>query len=119
MTIGTFIVGDDTPFSIILPNMTKNIRSHVRIPYWSFAGTTTIGFIYASIIDHSYINGKKSRLLIVVPLTGYGYESKSVSSTPIEITEFSRILIEIRGLDGEYIKFPRGSKTIINLRITK
>ena len=25
MTIGTFIVGDDTPFSIILPNMTKNI----------------------------------------------------------------------------------------------
>ena len=89
MTIGTFVVGDDTPFSIILPNMTKNIRSHVRIPYWSFAGTPTIGFIYASIIDHSYINGKKSRLLRVVPLTGYGYESKSVSSTPIEITEFS------------------------------
>ena len=29
MTIGTFIVGDDTPFSIILPNMTKNIRSYV------------------------------------------------------------------------------------------
>ena len=28
MTIGTFIVGDDTPFSIILPNMTKNIRSY-------------------------------------------------------------------------------------------
>ena len=62
---------------------------------------------------------KKSRLLRVVPLTGYGYESKSVSSTPIEITEFSRILIEIRGLDGEYVKFPRGSKTIVNLRITK
>ena len=54
-----------------------------------------------------------------MPLIGYGYESKSVSSTPIEITEFSRILIEIRGLDGEYIKFPRGSKTIVNLRITK
>ena len=119
MTLGIFFVGDDTPFSIILPNMTKNIRAYVRIPYWSFAGTPTIGFIYASIIDHSYINGKKSRLLRVVPLTGYGYESKSVSSTPIEITEFSRILIEIRGLDGEYINFPRGSKTIVNLRITK
>ena len=119
MTLGTFIVGDDTLFGIILPNMTKNITSYVRIPYWSFAGTPTIGFIYVSIIDHSYINGKKSRLLGVVPLTGYGYESKSVSSTPIEITEFSCILIEIRGLDGEYIKFPRGSKTIVNLRITK
>ena len=59
MTVGTFIVGDDTPFSIILPNMTKNIRSYVRIPYWSFAGTPTIGFIYVSIINHSYINGKK------------------------------------------------------------
>ena len=108
MTLGSFFVGDDTPFSIILPNMTKNITSYVRIPYWSFAGTPTIGFIYVSIINRSYINGKKSRLLRVVPLTGYGYESKSASSTPIEITEFSRILIEIRGLDGEYIKFPRG-----------
>ena len=96
MTLGTFIVGDDTPFSIILPNITKTITSYVRIPYWSFAGAPTIGFIYVSIIDHRYINGKKSRLLRVVPLTGYGYESKSVSSTPIEITEFSRILIEIR-----------------------
>ena len=72
MTIGTFIVGDDTPFSIILPNMTKNIRSYVRIPYWSFSGTPTIGFIYVSIINHIYINGNKSRLLRVVPLTGYG-----------------------------------------------
>ena len=105
MIIGTFIVGDDTPFSIILPNMMKNIRSYVHIPYWSFVGTPTIGFISLSIINHSYINGKKSRLLRVVPLTGYAYESKSVSSTPIEITEFSCILIEIRGLDGYTVEW--------------
>ena len=35
---------------------------------------------------------------------------------PIDITEFSKILLEIRDINGKYVKFDPRLKTIITLR---
>ena len=76
-----------------------------------------IAFIYVSIVEYSYINGNKSRLLRVIPLEGNTYESKMTSLVPINILQFNSILVELRGIDGEYISFEPHTKTIVNLRI--
>ena len=78
-------------------------------------------FLYASIVENSYINDQKSRNLAVIPLTtsiGYTfYEFKSPVYVPIEVREFSSILLELRDLDGKFVKFNPKSKTVLTLNM--
>ena len=78
-------------------------------------------FLYASIVENSYINGQKSRVLAVIPLTtstGYTfYEFKNPVYVPIEIREFSSILLELRDLDGKFVRFATNSKAVLTLHM--
>ena len=78
-------------------------------------------FLYASIVENSYINEQKSRNLAVIPLTtstGYTfYEFKSPVYVPIEVREFSSILLELRDLDGKFVKFNPKSKTVLTINM--
>ena len=78
-------------------------------------------FLYASIVENSYINDQKSRNLAVIPLTtstGYTFhEFKSPVYVPIEVREFSSILLELRDLDGKFVKFNPKSKTVLTLHM--
>ena len=78
-------------------------------------------FLYASIVENSYINNQKSRNLAVIPLktsTGYTfYEFKNPVYVPIEVREFSSILLELRDLDGKFVKFNPKSKTVATLHM--
>ena len=78
-------------------------------------------FVYANIIENSYINGKLSRNMGVVPIRSTSewsfYEPTHPHYVPINEKEFSKILIELRDMKGQYIKFNPRSKTVLCLRI--
>ena len=87
----------------------------------TFDSADNPAFIYASIIENSYINGKLSRNLGIVPIRYTSnwslYEPTDPNYVPINVKEFSKILIEIRDMNGEYIKFNPKFKTVLNLKI--
>ena len=78
-------------------------------------------FVYANIIENSYINGKLTRNLGIVPVTNAPqwsfYESSNPNYVPINIKEFTNILIELRDINGQYIRFNPIYKTVITLTI--
>ena len=78
-------------------------------------------FVYANIIENSYINGRLSRNLGLVPISNPSewalYEPAHPNYVPINVQEFSKILIELRDMRGDYIKLNPLYKTIISLRI--
>ena len=78
------------------------------------------GFLYVNIVENSYINGKLSRILSVVPISSKAdwsfYEYSQPNYVPIDVKQFSKIFLEIRDMDGRYIQFNPKYKTIITLR---
>lgn len=86
-------------------------------------------FVYASVVENSYINNFPSRLLAVVPMqsgfvdgdkTGYHYhEFTTPTYFKFAIREFSQIFFQIRDLDGEILEFDPGFKTILSLEVFK
>jgi len=76
-------------------------------------------FLYVNIVENSYINGKLSRNLALVPLSLKGgcsfYEFKHPNYVPIVVKNFSDILLELRTVDGDYVPFTSSCKTIITL----
>ena len=87
----------------------------------SFKSVNKVAFLYANIVENSYINGHLSRVLSVVPIqatSGWMYhEFKHQNYTPIVVKEFSTILLELRDLNGNYIHFDGDYKIIITLKI--
>ena len=73
-------------------------------------------------MKNSYINGKKSRNLAILPLSiqrGYSfYEVKNPVYVPIEVHQFSEILLELRDLDGVLVAFNPKWNTAITLHLT-
>jgi hypothetical protein len=82
---------------------------------------TNPGFLYASIIENSYINGRLSRLLSVIPLSNGkegGYHHFAYPNfVPITVKEFSDIVFEVRNMNGEYLKFDPAHKAVLSLSI--
>ena len=78
-------------------------------------------FLYVNIVKNSYINGKKSRNLAVLPLKrqqGYSfYEVKNPVYVPIEVHQFSEIVLELRDLDGVLVPFNPKWNTAITLHL--
>lgn len=94
----------------------------LTLPIVEIPNTTTIGFLYANIVENSYINGKLSRNLTTIPLVSskFGssyYEFKNPIYIPIEIKQFVNIILEIRDLEGELISFAKGSQTVVTLHL--
>ena len=78
-------------------------------------------FIYANIVENSYIDGKLSRNLGIVHIKNESrwsfYQPTRPNYVPINIKQFSKILIELRDVNGEYVKFDPNFKTLITLSI--
>ena len=76
-------------------------------------------FLYVNIVENSYINGKLSRNLALVPLSLKGgcsfYEFKHPNYVPIVVKNFSDILLELRTMDGHYVPFTSNCKAVITL----
>ena len=77
--------------------------------------------LYANIVENSYINGIKSRNLAILPLhlqQGYSYyEFKNPVYVPIEVHQFSKIFLEIRDLNGQFMKFNPKWNTVVTLHL--
>ena len=77
--------------------------------------------LYANVVENSYINGNKSRHLATLPLNlqrGYAYyEFKNPVYVPIEVHQFSEIFLEIRDLNGKFVKFDPKWNTVITLHL--
>ena len=102
-----------------LLGLQKNQNKKFNIANVNYNDVTSPVFVYASIVENSYINGNLSRNLGVVPIKNSGsfYESSYTKYVPINIKEFSKVLIELRDLKGEFIKFNPQFKTVITLHI--
>ena len=78
-------------------------------------------FLYVNIVENSYINGKLSRNLALVPLSLKGgcsfYEFNHPNYVPIVVKNFSDILLELRTMNGHYVPFNLNCKTIITLNL--
>ena len=78
-------------------------------------------FVYANIVENSYIDGKLSRNLGIAKIKNDNqwsfYQPVYPNYVPINVMQFSKILIELRDVNGKYIKFDPAYKTIITLSI--
>ena len=110
---------DDGPWSLIDTNEDQYER--FSIPDKNLSCSVSPAVIYANIVDRSYINGKLSQNLGIVPIQNAPqwsvYEPAHPNYVPINVNEFTKILIEIRNIEGEYIKFNPEFITVISLSI--
>ena len=109
----------DTPWAIMDVHEDQYERFTIRNQ--DFHCSSFPVFVYANIIENSYINGRLTRNLGIVPVTNAPqwsfYESSNPNYVPINIKEFTNILIELRDINGQYIKFNPLFKTVITLTI--
>lgn len=111
----------DTPWSLLDIDMDLD-KPRVEIENRDLLKGIETAFLYVNIVENSYINGKLSRNLTILPLDvgsskGLFYEFKHPNYVPIEIKEFSNILLEIRNMQGEYVPFRDKSRTVISLHL--
>ena len=109
----------DTPWAIM--DVHEDQYERFTITNQDFHCSSFPVFVYANIIENSYINGRLTRNLGIVPVTNAPqwsfYESSNPNYVPINIKEFTNILIELRDINGQYIKFNPSFKTAITLTI--
>ena len=114
-----FIGGaSETPFTLIEANIRDNV---VIARDRDIPDDTVMCFMYVSIIEQSYINGKKSRILSVLPLKscrGYSfYQNRIPTYVPVEVRQFADISISLRDIRGELIEMDNSQDTIISLHL--
>ena len=109
----------DTPWAIM--DVHEDQYERFTITNQDFHCSSFPVFVYANIIENSYMNGRLTRNLGIVPVTNAPqwsfYESSNPNYVPINIKEFTNILIELRDINGQYIKFNPFFKTVITLAI--
>ena len=80
-----------------------------------------MGFLYLNIVQNSFINGRKSRVLCVCPFNykeGYSFfEYNTPTYVPIEVRQFSDISLSILDLNGNFIPFSSEYDTLITLEM--
>ena len=108
---------DDTPWDLL--NVFENQFKSFTVEDIDFSCSVTPAFIYANIVENSYINSKLSRNLGVVPIKNTSrwsfYEPSYPKFVAINIKEFSSILIEIRDIKSEFVRFNPNFKTVLTL----
>ena len=110
-----------TPWSML--TIFKDIihAEEIKVKNNNFSEWVSPSFLYVNIVESSYINGRLSRNLSTLPLqmkNGWSYyEFPNPVYSSINVQEFSKILLEIRDIYGNYITFDPSFKTILNLHI--
>ena len=115
------LLHNNTPWNILGVDEMINDGKMEKNKMKHYQNSSVPAFVYVNIVENSYLNGKLSRNLTVVPLTMsdcWSYnEFKHPTYVPIEVKEFSNILVELRDLNGNYISFDPDYKTVITLHI--
>ena len=110
----------DTPLTLINAEYSK-FDSTIRVEGGEVPNPIVMTFVYLSIIQNSFINGRKSRLLCVCPLKpekGYSFiEFANPSYVPIEVQEFSNITITLRDMNGQLVGMSNKTDTIFTLHM--
>ena len=80
-----------------------------------------MGCLYLNIVENSFINGKKSRILCMCPFDyqpGYAFfEFKNPTYVPVEVREFSDITLSILDFHGQFVPFSDKFDTVITLEM--
>ena len=125
--------------SCYLPEGVKLVKEDTNTPLslidaviWETEMTAEIGeikssvdicFIYLNIVQFSFINGRRSRLLCVCPIEckrGYTYiEFANPTYTPIEVQEFSDMSLSIRDIHGKLLDLDNRFDTVATLHMKK
>ena len=115
------IVNQNTPWKMM--GIASDIPENglIEIQNVIYSKTTQPAFLYSNIVENSYINGKLSRLLSIIPLSMKShwsfYEFNNPVYIPIDVKQFSKIIFELRDINARLIAFDPNFKTIINLHI--
>ena len=109
-----------TPWRMLGLEVVLNSEEQVTVKNINFNLNLEPAFLYVNIVENSYINGKMSRVLNLLPISlkahcSY-YEFAQPNFVPIDVKEFSKIMLEIRNMDGEFVPFEPKFKTIITLQ---
>ena len=113
--------GSDTPWGLagVQQSFDAFVKYHT-IKNVDFTQNLMPAFLYVNIVENSYINGKLSRLLSMIPISmksDWSYhEFAHPNYVPIDVREFSKIQLEIRDIDGNLVKFDPRFKAIITLK---
>ena len=112
----------ETPWSLLNISDNINERNEVKVKNVNFSIWKVPAFLYANIVESSYINGKLSRNLSIIPLNmnqGWSfYEFNEPLYSPIDVQEFSKIIVEIRDMNGNYVAFDPKFKTVMTLHVS-
>ena len=80
-----------------------------------------MGCFYLNIVENSFINGRKSRILCICPFQfrpGYSfYEFQNPTYVPIEVKEFSNISLSILDFNGKFMSFSNKFDTVVTLEM--
>ena len=109
----------DSPWNLLGINKDMKPAELIEIENKDLLSNILPAFLYVNIVENSYINGKLSRNLALVPLSLKGgcsfYEFSRPNYVPIVVKDFSDILLELRTMDGHYVPFNLNCKTVITL----
>ena len=115
------VVEQNTPWKMMGISFEIPENREIEIRNVIYSKTKQPAFLYSNIVENSYINGKLSRLLSIIPLHMKShwsfYEFNKPIYVPIDVKEFSKIIFELRDINGKLIAFDPKFKTILNLHI--
>ena len=110
----------DTPLSLINATYSNGV---ITVYNNEMPSNMQLCFIYLNIIQNSFINGRKSRLLCVCPCQckkGYTFhEFANPTFVPIEVREFSDITVSLRDIKGNLLAISKNFDTVITLQMKK
>ena len=113
------IDNEDTPWKIIGVKSKEDFSKSIKNV--NYSQNLSPAFLYVNIIENSYINGRLSRILSMVPISMKSnwsyYEFSFPNYVPIDVKEFSKIHIQINDLRGKLVEFNPEYKTIITLSL--
>ena len=109
----------DSPWNLLGLSIDMQPNNIIEFENQDLLSNIVPAFLYVNIVENSYINGKLSRNLALVPLSLKGgcsfYEFNHPNYVAIVVKDFSHILLELRTLDGHYVPFNSSCKTVITL----
>ena len=113
----------DTPWKMLGVNKKFESTKQDTVRNVDFTQTLEPAFLYVNIVEQSFLNGKLSRLLSMIPISMKAHwsyhEFAQPKFVPIDVKEFSKIILELRDMDGNYVPFEPHFKTIITLQTNR
>ena len=118
-----FVKSDKVDSALNLLVISDGLYSSIHAPESKLLNDKHIGFLYCSIVQDSFINGRPSRLLATFPIIsshGYNfYEFTNPTYHPVAIKQFSDILFELRDIKGDLLHIRSDTSTVLTMHMRK